>query len=265
MTTYHEIESRNGTPFSLLVATPSHRGSIAAAHLQSIVALQALCHKRGFGFAHQIVQQISNIDFARNLLATVFLNHPEATHLLFVDDDMGFPADELAPMFDWRDEAEVVAAMYPRRQIDWERVKQVILAHPDIPARNLPHLAGDFENMWQAAEATDRRISDVRRPVPVNAIVTGLMLISRECLTRLLEKNAVTSSQNTAVKGGKIYEFFKTQVIDGKQTGEDYFFCNLVRRYGGRILGCPWITVNHIGQHTYIGDLTTIAAYPTLK
>jgi hypothetical protein len=102
------------------------------------------------------------------------------------------------------------------------------------------------------------------KPVPVATIGTGLMLISRQCLLRLIEQaNLPTIAQHvmTDLTGGKIYEFFKTLIVNGQQMGEDYYFCNLVRRHGGEVLGCPWITVTHNGRYSFIGNLKGVASY----
>jgi hypothetical protein len=97
--------------------------------------------------------------------------------------------------------------------------------------------------------------------VPVAAIATGLMLISRRCLLRLIEQAGLPVVAKHPVTGGDMHEFFKSQIVNGRHVGEDDYFCDLVRRHGGEVWGCPWIAATHTGQYTYTGDLKRAAKY----
>lgn len=244
--------------FSIFVATPSLRAMVNAPYVKSLIALQARCHRLGIGFAFDMVCGISVIDHARNYLASHFLANSTHSHLLFIDDDMGFNADEIAAMFAWP-EVEVIAAMCPKRRIDWERIKQVVLAHPDIEASHLANLTGNYGGMFHLPEAA-AQMSVGPKPMPVDAIGTGIMLISRACLLRLIEV-APLHPVNAKSEGFPLYPFFRCEMVDGVLTGEDVAFCNLVRKHGGRILGAPWPVITHSGPYDFIGDLCGIAHY----
>jgi hypothetical protein len=243
--------------FSLLVATPSHRGEFCTAYMHSVVGLQEHCLTNGIGF-DTAMAHVTSIDRARNALASVFLWQTNATHLLLVDGDMGFNVDELVKMFEWRDK-DVVAAMYPRKKLDWSRVKQIVLSNPDIDPAELPNLAVAYDTFELTGETREMPVGD--KPVPVAAIGAGLMLISRQCLLRLIDEANLPAIEQHPLTGGNMYEFFKAQIVNGRQMGGDFHFCNLVRRYGGEVLGCPWIRVTHIGQYSYAGDLKGLARH----
>jgi hypothetical protein len=107
-------EARGSDRFSLLVATPSHRGEFCAAYMHGVVGLEKHCLTNGIGFDIAMTEQVTNIDRARNLLASVFLSQTAATHMLLIDDDMGFNVEELVRMFAWRNK-DVVAGSIPRK------------------------------------------------------------------------------------------------------------------------------------------------------
>ena len=249
----------NDQPFSLQVATPSHRGNYCAHYVLAVVALQNLCLKSNVEFELKTTEGISNIDRARNMLASLFLQQSNASHMLFIDDDMGFTPDELFGMFEWRNHADVVAAMYPAKRIDWERIKRIIIANPDIETAHLPNLASSYTGMWKQAEQGP--IPAGTAPVPVDAIGTGLMMISRQCLLRLTRQANIPVIAKDEVTGLPIYEFFRSRIRDGMAQGEDYYFCELVRRNGGTVLGYPGVTTTHTGKHSYVGDLSGLAKY----
>jgi hypothetical protein len=245
--------------FSLLIATPSHRGEFCMAYMHGVVGIQQYCLTNGIQFQMATVDKISGIELARNVLASVFLLQTSATHMLFIDDDMGFNVDELVKMFEWRDK-DVVAVICPKKKLNWQRVKQIVLSNPDIEPAQLPSVAGTYDKMV-VLPGDASEIAVAEKPVPVNAIGTGLMLVSRQCLLRLIEKANLPMVAQGPLTGGNTYEFFKTQIVNGNHMGEDHYFCNLVRRHGGEVLGCPWIPVTHTGQYSYAGDLKEMAKY----
>lgn len=242
-------------PFSLFVATPSLRGSFCKPYVLSIVDLQNHCLRHGIDFELRVAQGISAIDAARNALANWFLFNSKATHLFFWDDDMGAPAEQIARMFHWRD-SDVVAAIYSRKSLDMERVKKAVLDFPDIPAEALLSIAGNFKGMFVPV---DGKVILGDEPMPVERMGTGLMMISRRCLVRLIDSGDIPWSREEALQGGRLYEFFKSVHTETGAIGEDFYFCDLVRAHGGEVLGCPWVQTSHVGQIEVIGHPKAIA------
>lgn len=252
--------------FSIAMATPTYGGSFCTNYVISALDLQRECLERGLGFETLFIAHLSIIEHARNRLANLFLWTTKATHLLFVDDDMGFGVPELLKMFEWRG-ADVVAAMSPKKSIDWARIKRAVLAHPNIDPAVLPALGGNYENMFRLADGR-QTVTVGEKPEPVAAIGAGIMLISRECLMRLVENGRAPRIENAdfpshAAPGGRVpyHQFFRTETRDGMSLGEDMYFCEQVRASGGEILGCSWIPVTHTGRMDFRGDLPGIAAY----
>jgi hypothetical protein len=51
-------------------------------------------------------------------------------------------------------------------------------------------------------------------------------------------------------------EFFGTSITElGLLLSEDYHFCELWKKEGGKIYADPTIELRHVGQHVYAGDL----------
>jgi hypothetical protein len=242
--------------FSVCVATPTLRATMTANYVHSVTALQASCYSRGFGFDIKLVSGISSIDHARNFLASMFLEKTDCSHLFFVDDDMGFEVDEVVKMFEWASSADVVGVMCPKRSFNWPRIKKSVLENPDINPAHLANLGGNYEGMFSLLD--DAPTFNVgRKPTPVNAIGTGLMLISRACLERLRAQANLVPYAAPDGSGLRCYPFFHTS----PGIGEDIAFCNLVRRHGGKLLGFSNVAVTHTGSFDYVGDLPGIAKY----
>lgn len=242
--------------FSVCVATPSLRATMTATYVQSIAALQASCYSRGYGFEIQLVCGISSIDHARNSLVSRFLGQTDCSHLFFVDDDMGFDVEAVVKMFSWADRADVVGVMCPKRRLDWSRIKHIVLANPDIDPAHLANLSGNYEGMFALPDNAPT-FTVGREPTPVDAIGTGLMLISRACFERVREVAKLASYDAPEDSGLRCYSFFRS----APGIGEDFAFCNLVRSHGGTVLGVSNVAVTHSGSYDYVGDLPGIARY----
>ncbi len=251
---------------ALALATPSYSSSFCVEYVMAILGLQQECFANAIPFQHLLLTGVSIVDVARNRLANRFLWETEATHMLFVDDDMGFGVPEVMQMFDHA-QADVVGAMYPRKSFDWARVKQVVLSHPDIDPAILPALAGDYRNMFTLPNNAPT-LTVGAQPVVLDGLATGLMLISRTCLMRLIQlelapkrDSATFADAHGNYSSTPYYEFFRSTSVDGRLVGEDHYFCELVRASGGTVLGCPWVPVTHTGRFAYRGDLPGIAQY----
>src|SRR6266852_726498 len=106
----------------LVVATPCVGGQVSSIYAGSIFQLQRAVRSR------------SNIDLtvlmrdgdalitrARANLVTLFLDNPTATHLLFVDADIGFEPDQAFRLIE--SGADVVAGVYPIKRVNWDKAK----------------------------------------------------------------------------------------------------------------------------------------------
>ncbi|MDR2851516.1 MAG: hypothetical protein LBV61_00405 [Burkholderiaceae bacterium] len=251
--------------FSLLIATFSHEGKLCSEYVVSVFGLRKHCRNKGIDTAALMITGVSRVDYARNWLVNNFLWKTDCSHILLIDDDIGFNVGDLTDMFEWR-EYDAVGVMYPRKSFDWKRVKEAVLANPDIEPSVLPHLAGDYTQMFKLADTAGMTIA--RRPIQVTHISAGLMMISRDCLL-----NLVRSAQLPTIPQAEdspadfpVYEFFRTgkqaeTCARGASMGEARHFCELLNKQGGSVYGCPWIPVTHVGDYSYIGDLPSITRH----
>lgn len=243
--------------FSLAIATPTHRGLFTNAYVRSLWGLQRYCLSHSIDVELLTLANNSMIDRARNILTSHFLHRTQFSHLLFIDDDMGFYIDDLVRMFQWH-HYDVVAAMCPHKGLDWQRVKDLIAARPDIDPAVLPHLAGKYTGMYNFLHSEKVDHTSLANPIPMKEIGTGIMLISRNCLERVIN-SGIPSAEITDNQGSlPIHEFFRQKVLDGRLIGEDFYFCHLVRQCGGEVYGCAWPTVIHSGQYEYSGNVQSI-------
>ena len=58
-----------------------------------------------------------------------FLDNPTATHLMFIDADIGFEPEAVARLLAF--DQDVVAGMYPIKVVDWARMASVLASGHD--------------------------------------------------------------------------------------------------------------------------------------
>src|SRR6201988_2031258 len=124
----------------LVVATPCFGGQVSTVYASSIFALQRALH--GMSNVDLTVHMRDGdalITRARANLVTLFLDNPAATHLLFVDADIGFEPKQVFRLIE--SGADVVAGVYPIKRINWEKAGRALESkRPNIPAASLDYV-----------------------------------------------------------------------------------------------------------------------------
>ena len=107
-------------------------------------------------------------------------------------------------------------------------------------------------------------------------IGTGYMLVKREVFTKMQDAYPMIRYKPDHVgqanfDGSRyIHAYFDT-VIDSKDSmtgggsdrylSEDYMFCQMFRKIGGKIFLCPWVKTQHIGTYAFTGNMPAVAQY----
>jgi hypothetical protein len=117
----------------LVVATPCFGGQVSSIYASSIFALQrALRPMANVELKVHLRDGDALITRARANLVTLFLDDPAATHLLFVDADIGFAPEQVFRLIE--SGADVVAGCYPIKRVNWDKAKRAIEANrPNLP------------------------------------------------------------------------------------------------------------------------------------
>jgi glycosyltransferase involved in cell wall biosynthesis len=225
------------------VATPMYQGECSGYFMESMLGLFNECSKRNIQLSWQFLYNESIIARGRNTLANSALNDG-ASHLLFIDADMRFNPEDIIRMLEA--DKDVIAAVCPKKEINWTTVKQAAISGEEELIRRT-----GIYNFVPLELNTDITISQYE-PLEVARIGTGIMMIKRSVLESLKLEVRTFKAQD----GTDIFEYFRMDIDDnGVFTGEDYFFCDLYRKTGGKVFAAPWTTVGHHGPMLYQGTL----------
>lgn len=187
----------------------------------------------------------SLIHKTRNLLSHSFLKS-DCTHMLFIDSDIGFKADQIIELM--RADGDVVCGVYPKKSIKWENLIDAVNA--GVTINDLPRHAVEYLYVPENANSEDELI-DIQRGA------TGMMLISRRSLEILSDKvhkfKLESNLENVFQLDEKINEFFFTSIDEetGIYLHEDFNFCKLWRANGGKVHAATWVELTHSGMHTF--------------
>jgi hypothetical protein len=239
---------------NLVVATPCFGGQISVLYATSLFKLQkALRTYRGVNLKVLFKDGDALITRARASLVSQFLDDPGATHLLFIDADIGFEPDQVLRLVQCG--APMCAAVYPVKRIDWDKVKRTIeTARPNPAAAALKYV---FE-----VDNPDAVISKAGF-VRVRYAGTGFLMIRREALEAMCARYPQLQyrrdhSVDAATASDHRFALFENMIAeDGTYLSEDFAFCKRWTDIGGEIWADLDSKLSHVGPMTFCGDLSS--------
>ena len=233
---------------SICVATPMYGGLCYGTFMQDIMGFKDMAQSRGWNFYFIFTTNESLITRARNKLVELFLQ-TKFSHLLFIDADMGFAPHDMIKLVEF--DEDVVCGYSPKKLINWETVKNLVLSHPNIPSQVLSSLASEYciNTLDKQANTEKPELKEVKHAG------TGCMLIKREVFLKLQHTLPTYIDYGYDGNSSPVTKslFFDTKVDENSSLylSEDYYFCNEWRKIGGSVYVAPNIKLKHIGNYTY--------------
>jgi hypothetical protein len=246
----------------ILVATLCSGGTVSVDHYRSVIETILVFKQElpelKFTVAHIATSMNS---YARNAFASMVLNDPTFSHLLFISADMGFHPSLIVRMLAFG--KPVVGCVLPETRFDYKRFHNSRLSVDN--AQIARYLATDCIGGDRALVTT--RGPDGEQPQLVDGFVrvdhasTGILLIRREALQLMKEKfpelwldDSGSHYRDSGLKGGVLQCFEGFQGPDGVFIRDDLAFC---RRWtegcGGEIWSCIDEPVSRAGEEPFLG------------
>lgn len=175
-----------------------------------------------------IVADNCHVDDARNAMVRQFLMS-KATHLVFIDNDVGFPPETLLKLASH--DRDMVAGVYPLKE-DTE----------GYPVR----LESGVE-LWADSDGL----------VEVTGLPTGFLKISRSCIEKMIEaygdRKFIGRGQDESDPPN--YILFERTFENGVRYSGDYAFCEKWKAIGGKMYVDPEMYFTHSGTIEWAGTL----------
>ena len=222
----------------LFLALPCYGGQMHATCTLSILDLDRICRERGIGIEYQMILNESLISRGRNFLVNEFMKS-NCTHLLFVDSDIQFNAQDIIKMIEA--DKDIIGGVYSKKELLWERIHQS--ANNGVDANNLQYHTSGI--VFIPLPDLNDKIHKLDNPLEVKYIGTGLMLINRNVFDKMKE---AYPDRTYDYKGELHYCYFDCIIKDNSYLSEDYYFCDRWRELGGKIFAAMWTKTTHYGN-----------------
>ena len=243
-----------------MIGTPCFGGQVTALYAGSLLKLQQGCTQRGIDLGFLLQSGDSLITRARQTIVAHFLSHARATHLLFIDADIGFEPEQVFRLL--RFDADFTAAAYPVKQIDWDMVPAAVQAgRKPLESATLNYVVeGDVTNGLVTRDGF----------VKAHYAGTGFLMIRRAALLSMIARYPELRytrefKANDPLEGSPWRSALFNCMVDdatGAYLSEDYSFCRRWTDMGGEI----WVDfksrLQHIGPMIFRGDLAARVDLP---
>lgn len=224
---------------SIFLATPCYGGLAHVLYMRSLVALRPACAARRIGLHLELGGGEALIGRARAAMMARFLTSP-ASHLLFVDGDVGFEPDAVFRLLDAG--REVVGRVYPAK------------TQPDPEARAL-----EFEPL-----------SPPDRPGPdglcrVASVGAGFLMISRGAAQRMVDAHPQLHARLgdvqdvAAASAAMVFDSF-VDLASGRYLADHQAFCHRWRALGGEVWADLQPGLSHVGAIVHDGGGASLPA-----
>jgi hypothetical protein len=240
----------------LIVGTPAFGGSVTSVYTASLLKLQHAFKAKGdVDLTVWMPWGDALIPRVRQDLAARFLSTPGATHLLFVDADIGFEPEMVFRFLTFG--ADVTAGLYPLKRLDWRRMGAMAAeGKRSLETASLSYLA-------EFADA--KRIEAKGGFARVKSAGAGFLMVKRDVLEKMVGKYPDLKYRRSLQAEDPLKDnpwrcaLFNCMVdpATGAFLSEDFSFCRRWTDMGGEIWADLESRLTHVGTVAFQGDAST--------
>ena len=204
---------------------PCYGGQISEATFTSFVGFISKAPMWDLEWSLDTLGNESLIPRGRNTLVARAMNNTRATHLMFLDADIGFDPEYIQMLL--QEDVDVIGGGYPKKNLPIDYVLNPI----------------------KDGESDDSKAE-------VNRIGTGFLMIKKEVFSRMAESMPeLKYNDDTGLDPAineHLYAFFECGLFGEKVfMSEDWMFCNRWQKLGGRIYISKLFALTHVGSYAF--------------
>jgi len=252
--------------FKIFLGMPMYGGMLTENTMHGLLQLQQWSMANGVGMRVQTMGNESLITRARNTIVSMMMDQTDyvATHLLFIDADIGFNAENIQRLI--CADKDVVCGIYPRKHIHWEKVIAEFKKNPNITEDEL-----EVKSLGYNLNFDDpQNVKMENGFCKVSEAATGMMLVKREVFRTMMKKFPERKYESDQIINGKsfksdnCYDLFAVgpyQTAKQKRyLSEDYYFSRLWQECGGEIWADMAMPLTHFGNRAFKGHVGSMLA-----
>jgi hypothetical protein len=224
----------------IYIGTYMPNGSASGVYIQSLIGLTRALDDAGHEVFYDFVEFEKSSIRAKNLVVEMFLS-TKCDYLLYIEQNVAFNQNDVLKMIDA--DKDVIGALVPEEEINWEYVKTVIDGQLD----NIDEHSGKF---FVDFDESVKEFS-LNTPLKVSSLKVGLTLFKRQPLESLKEKLSDYSYSSTI----KVSQFFEPIIGEkGEYIEEDISLSLKLKSQGVEIYVAPWVATGKYGHYFYRGN-----------
>ena len=243
----------------LFIAIPCYGGKIFSNFASSLLKLKDKL--RDYNIKHEVhfLSNESLITRGRNSMVAAFMKDAKSTHLLFLDADIIFSEHTIIRLL--LQDVELCGACYPKKKINWAKVKRHIDDKEKQGDAILPHITDMNFNPKLNKKIVNGKecyyLNENSGFIEVKDLPTGCMLINKSIFYSLQYKypNQYYNNNVAGYGRGNVYNWFHVEIVDGIYLSEDYYFSRLVAKIGAKAWMDTMSVLGHTGTMDYYGSV----------
>ncbi len=247
----------------IFIATPCYGGQIGEPYFRSMMRLAILCNKYDIQFTVSTLANESLITRGRNTLVSFFMEHPDATHLFFIDADIEFDPNDLLRMVAY--DRPITVGAYPKKAINWQSIIEAARRNEEETTETIEgHSSNYVVNFEFTQDENGNPLNQIQirdNLIKLKDAGTGFMCIQRDVIQKMFDAHPELKYANDINVDAKfekhMYALFDTMIDpeSRRYLSEDYTFCRLWQQMGGEVFLDPRTGLNHVGHYTFRGNI----------
>ena len=256
-----EIKDQN---FKLFLGMPMYGGMLTECTLHGLLELQTWTQQNNVALRIQTMGNESLITRARNTIVSMMMDQTDyvATHLLFIDADIGFQAENIKRLL--CADKDIACGIYPRKHIYLDKISDILKEYPNADAAEIEARALGYNVNFDNTENLKHEDGFFK----VSEAATGMMLVKREVFRTMMKKFPERKYESDQIVNGgsyksdNCYDLFAVGPYDtegGKRyLSEDYYFSRLWQECGGDIWADLAMPLTHFGNRHFKGHVGSL-------
>lgn len=270
-----EYLSKNKT--CLYILTPCFGSVCFVNYVHCLISTIEVFRQYGIEVIIEFCRNDSLVSRARNNLVARAMANPKMTHIMFIDNDITWDANDILKLM--ISDKNLVGGIYPLKNYNWSDLL-VDKKNPSNPSPNTVQQMIDRKNNSQFKDIIsdesmvqfnlvrynvnylDSTLNIDKNLAKVKHIATGFMMIKRNVIEKMSQAfpstkyvddvNFLKKEENEFA-----YALFDCGVEEGHYFSEDWLFCHRWTKMGGSIWMDVSIALTHTGIEDYKGCYIT--------
>jgi len=253
---------------NVFIATPSQGGSIHYTYLFGILSTAELFRNYKIPYYNMVSANESLLTKVRNGIVADFMSRSEFTHLMFIDNDVGFNGADIIKLL--LTKKEIVSGAYPSKTIEWGQVERAVKA--GVKEEDLKYFCNTFPINFMF-DKDYKLLKEKDGTIEISSNGAGFVLIQRSVFDQMMDEypelkcapkmSGVDHSKNpgsSKTMFDYLYTLFDTSIHPESRDflSEDITFYYRWQQLGGKLWLQPDIQLTHTGnqtQETIVGNL----------